>query len=1159
MRRLLQKAAWLAYVLMAIPFWANAQVTTNPEKSTVLTENVVITIDVSGTPVAGNDDLYLWAWSDGVGDFATNGTWGASSDGAKLKKESDNVFSFTFPITMGENTYNNIAEILGAADSPTSIKSVGGLVKTIDGSAKTNDLSIPIEDLAVSVTVVKPLETDLFVEGDKVEIEATSPATSQLVIKVNDTEVASVEGTSITHTIQSAPAGDLKIEISASSGGLTDAQTLNFVVGKTVEKADRPAYATLLGPNYNGSEVTLVLQDPAQKKNFVNVIGSFNDWSDLSAYPMKLDEEAEENYWWYTFTDLDPDAEYIYQYLIDGTVKIADPYTEKVSDPYDDKYINQDYERYPNLIAYPEGKTDKRASVLQINQPTYDWKNTDFTAAPLAEAVVYELHIRDFVANDTYEEAIQKLDYIKDLGANTIHLMPVNEFEGNDSWGYNPNFYFAPDKYYGPKTKLMEFIDEAHGRGIAVIIDLVLNHSFHSSPMIRMYNTDGEFGDPSADNPWFNEESNFENEGLQWGADFDHESKYTQALVDSVNAHWMKYYHVDGFRFDFTKGFSNNIKGEDDFWGSKKDTDRIRLLTRMKDEILARNANAYVVFEHLSDNEEEVELANAGISLWGNINHDFRDIVKGGNKNISWQSPRERGMPIHGVMSYMESHDEERLIFDSENYGSRYQTYDLKVLQNGIDREKLAAAFFFMVPGPKMIWQYGEVGYNVSINQVEYQGEIDGGNRTARKPLISEFDTENDAIRQQLYDTYAALLKLRHDENLGALADADYTYNLSDEVKTIALNGADAKVRIIGNFTLQALEEHTYDFSADGDTWYSYFENGKEYAGSGAITLNPSEFIVLVNKAVEYPADGLVTGFVPMVEVTPYGFVEEDEIKVYFNPARSDQEFGTTISMTAGLILDEYGSGNITNEKSMNMVKEGDKYVASFVPKDFFELGDEAKPYELSLKFDDANSDASEGPVFVDFVENNKKLYIVGDVLGIEWNPANAIEMLSDGEGGFYLEDAALTKGQIFKFIDQKDWNGGQWGHESDGKLKVAKGEGGDIEVPETGTFTVKANIDELTYSIEPDEPTAIEDDELSNSVSVYPNPTSSEISIFGDSLVGDVTYQLRDNTGRVVLSGQVRISNFAMTLDLSEVSAGIYFVDINTSKGRVVKKVIRK
>ena len=68
-----------------------------------------------------------------------------------------------------------------------------------------------------------------------------------------------------------------------------------------------------------------------------------------------------------------------------------------------------------------------------------------------------------------------------------MELMPVNEFDDNESWGYNPSFYFAPDKYYGTKDKLKEFIDSCHARGIAVIIDMVLNHATGSSPMAKLY------------------------------------------------------------------------------------------------------------------------------------------------------------------------------------------------------------------------------------------------------------------------------------------------------------------------------------------------------------------------------------------------------------------------------------------------------------------------------------------------------------------------------------------------------------------------------------------------------------------------------------------------------------------------------------------------
>ena len=122
---------------------------------------------------------------------------------------------------------------------------------------------------------------------------------------------------------------------------------------------------------------------------------------------------------------------------------------------------------------------------------------------------------------------------------NAIEFMPTNEFEGNSSWGYNPNFYFAPDKYYGPKNDFKALIDECHNRGIAVIIDLVLNHSYNSSPMARMY-WNNSANRPAADNPWFNEVSNFENTDAHWGSDLNHESLYTKNFVDSVNTYWMQ-------------------------------------------------------------------------------------------------------------------------------------------------------------------------------------------------------------------------------------------------------------------------------------------------------------------------------------------------------------------------------------------------------------------------------------------------------------------------------------------------------------------------------------------------------------------------------------------------------------------------------------------
>ena len=130
--------------------------------------------------------------------------------------------------------------------------------------------------------------------------------------------------------------------------------------------------------------------------------------------------------------------------------------------------------------------------------------------------------------------------------------MPIMEFEGNESWGYNPSYFFAPDKYYGSRDDLKEFIQAAHQQGMAVILDMVLNHAFGQNAMVRMY-WNSDQNRPSEDSPWFNEEPTHP---FNVGFDFNHESLYTKDFVDSVNLYWISEYHFDGFRFDLSKGFT---------------------------------------------------------------------------------------------------------------------------------------------------------------------------------------------------------------------------------------------------------------------------------------------------------------------------------------------------------------------------------------------------------------------------------------------------------------------------------------------------------------------------------------------------------------------------------------------------------------------------
>ena len=99
-------------------------------------------------------------------------------------------------------------------------------------------------------------------------------------------------------------------------------------------------------------------------------------------------------------------------------------------------------------------------SAFQINRPEYNWKIKDYNVADKNDIVIYELHLRDFSATHDLSGAEEKLDYLENLGINAIELMPVQEFDGNNSWGYDPCSYFALDKAYGTREHYKAFVDE---------------------------------------------------------------------------------------------------------------------------------------------------------------------------------------------------------------------------------------------------------------------------------------------------------------------------------------------------------------------------------------------------------------------------------------------------------------------------------------------------------------------------------------------------------------------------------------------------------------------------------------------------------------------------------------------------------------------------
>lgn len=578
-----------------------------------------------------------------------------------------------------------------------------------------------------------------------------------------------------------------------------------------------------------------VLFAPAKKS--VYLIGDFNNWQVSESYKMNKDGDR----FWIKIGGLQKGKEYICQYLIDNSIRVADPYANKISDPQNDMYIENDI--YPNLIT-PSTKTTGLSMVVNTAPATYSWKVSDFKLQEASNMVIYEILIRDFTEKRSIKGVEEKLEYLKNLGVNAIELMPFNEFEGNDSWGYNPSFYFAPDKAYGTSNDYKSFIDACHSKGIAVIMDMVLNHSYGQSPMVQMYQKAD--GTPSADNPWYNQKSNFANTGAQWGSDFNHESQYTKAFVDSVCAYWMKEYKVDGFRFDFTKGFSNTPypASGNDSWGNPYDAARIKNLKRIYDEMKKRNPDAILICEHLADNKEEKELASYGIKLWGNINYNFNEATMGWGKNIgdynkpkgdvSWASYLEREWTKANLVSYMESHDEERIMFKNNSYGDDANpSYNVKDLAVGLKRTEAAAVILMSLPGPKMIWQFGELGYDFELNN----------DRLAKKPIRWDYYAVSE--RKALYDVYSKINKLRTADPI--FSTSDYTTDLVNNFKQILLRSSAGYACAIANFDVESLTA-TVNFGKVG-TWTDYF-TGKKLVVTDknqSVELKPGEYYLYLN------------------------------------------------------------------------------------------------------------------------------------------------------------------------------------------------------------------------------------------------------------------------------------------------------------------------
>ncbi|MFZ9215399.1 MAG: alpha-amylase family glycosyl hydrolase, partial [Sediminibacterium sp.] len=431
-------------------------------------------------------------------------SWGVADNKVKCTKLANNVWSFT--ITGG------LRNFFGMTSASETIQKIAILFRDATGSqvlrnADASDMYIPVYENNLAVRIDSPLIQPTFVPvlepiakavGDTISIAGVANASSALSLFVNDSLITSTTGTSIAHKFIVQKVGTQKVLLQGVSGSVTGKDSISFLVTGATNLVGLPA-GVKDGINYEPGDTSVTLVLYAPKKSSITVTGDFNNWTPGLSHVMKMTPDSLR--FWVRLTGLTPGVEYAYQYIIDGALKVADYNTNKVLDPWNDPFIAA--ATYPNLKPYPTGKTTEIVSVLQTAQAKYKWNDANFVRPNKKNLVVYELLLRDFVAKHDFQTLKDTLPYLKKLGINAIELMPFSEFEGNSSWGYNPNFFFATDKYYGTPEAIKSFIDAAHQHGIAVFIDMVLNHLFGSSPLAKMY-WDGTNIKPAGNNPWLN-------------------------------------------------------------------------------------------------------------------------------------------------------------------------------------------------------------------------------------------------------------------------------------------------------------------------------------------------------------------------------------------------------------------------------------------------------------------------------------------------------------------------------------------------------------------------------------------------------------------------------------------------------------------------------
>lgn len=472
---------------------------------------------------------------------------------------------------------------------------------------------------------------------------------------------------------------------------------------------------------------------------------------------------------------------------------------------------------------YSAKLTNSTGNSVVYDQNAFQWQHS-FTMPAWNKLVIYEMHIGTF--NDlpggnpgTFYTSIQRLDTLKDLGVNAVELLPVNEFPGNFSWGYNGSNPFAVESAYGGPEGLKAFIDAAHSRGIAVLIDLVHNHYGPNDLDLWRYDgwSVGNFGglffynDTRANTPW--------------GPRPDFGRGFVRQYIRDNALMWLEQYRADGIRWDSTLTMRTTEWGDNpDGWS---------LMQWINNEIDARQPWKINIAEDLQGNEWITKTSGSGgagfDSQWTpNFVHPMRRVmtaINDGSRSMADLSNSitdgYNGSWLQRVV-YTESHDEvangrSRVPqeIDPANPGSYWAR----------KRSTLGAAVMMTVPGVPMLFQGQEF--------------LEDGYFQDTDPLDWTKMTTYAGVRQ-LYKDLIALRQNKTGDVQGLSGPNLNLFHVNDGAKVVAYHrwdqgGAGDDVVVLVNFSNTQFSGYTVGLPRGG-RWEPVFNS--DWNGYGSDYLN---------------------------------------------------------------------------------------------------------------------------------------------------------------------------------------------------------------------------------------------------------------------------------------------------------------------------------